>query len=66
MVVLPFTKIKEYLQILYKCSDGKIKTVLETTKYSCPINDNEKDKKETITIIFDTKDGSKIDRYYHK
>ena len=34
----------------YKCSDGKTKTVLKTTKYSCPINDIEKDKKETIAI----------------
>ena len=46
----------------YKCSDGKTKTVLKTTKYVCPMKDiQEKDKKETITITFDTKTGSKID-----
>ena len=45
----------------YKCSDGKTKTVLKTTKYVCPINDIEKDIKEAITITFDTKGGSKID-----
>ncbi|MCI5701829.1 MAG: hypothetical protein MR266_03600 [Erysipelotrichaceae bacterium] len=48
----------------YKCSNGKTKTVLKTTKYVCPIKDSkEEDKKETITITFDTKGGSKIDRY---
>ena len=45
----------------YKCSDGKTKTVLKTTKYVCPMNDIEKDIKEAITITFDTKGGSKID-----
>lgn len=45
----------------YKCSDGKTKTVLKVTKYVCPINDIEKDIKETITITFDTKGGSIID-----
>ena len=46
----------------YKCSDGKIKTILKTTNYVCPIKDSkEEDKKETITISFDTKGGSKID-----
>ncbi len=46
----------------YKCSDGKTKTVLKTTKYVCPMKDSkEEDKKETITITFDTKGGSKID-----
>ena len=45
----------------YKCSDGKTKTVLKTTKYVCHINDIEKDIKEAITITFDTKGGSKID-----
>ena len=45
----------------YKCSDGKTKTVLKTTKYVCPMKDIEKDIKETITITFDTKGGSKID-----
>ena len=45
----------------YKCSDGKTKTVLKTTKYVCPMKDNEKDIKEAITITFDTKGGSKID-----
>ena len=45
----------------YKCSDGKTKTVLKTTKYVCPMKDSKKeDKKETITITFDTKGGSKI------
>ena len=44
----------------YKCSDGKTKTVLKTTKYVCPMKDIEKDIKETITITFDTKGGSKI------
>ena len=44
----------------YKCSDGKTKTVLKTTKYVCPMNDIEKDIKEAITITFDTKGGSKI------
>ena len=45
----------------YKCSDGKTKTVLKTTKYVCPMKDIEKDIKEAITITFDTKGGSKID-----
>ena len=45
----------------YKCSNGKTKTVLKTTKYVCPMNDIEKDIKEAITITFDTKGGSKID-----
>ena len=45
----------------YKCYDGKIKTVLKTSKYVCPMNDIEQDIKETITITFDTKGGSKID-----
>ena len=45
----------------YKCSDGKTKTVLKTTKYVCPMNAIEKDKKEAITITFDTKGGSIID-----
>ena len=45
----------------YKCSDGKTKTVLKTTKYVCPMNDIEKDIKEAITITFDTKSGSIID-----
>ena len=45
----------------YKCSDGKTKTVLKMTKYVCPMNDIEKDRKEAITITFDTKGGSKID-----
>ena len=45
----------------YKCSDGKTKTVLKTTKYACPMNDIEKDIKEAITITFDTKSGSIID-----
>ena len=46
----------------YKCSDGKTKTVLKTTKYVCLMKDSkEEDKKETITITFDTKGGSKID-----
>ena len=45
----------------YKCSDGKTKTVLKTTKYVCPMNDIEKDIKEAITISFDTKGGSIID-----
>ena len=45
----------------YKCSDGKIKTVLKTTKYICPMKDIEKDIKEAITITFDTKGGSIID-----
>ena len=42
----------------YKCSDGKTKTVLKTTKYVCPMNEIKKDIKETITITFDTKGGS--------
>ena len=45
----------------YKCSDGKTKTVLKTTKYVCHINDVEKDIKEAITITFDTNGGSIID-----
>ena len=45
----------------YKCSDGKTKTVLKTTKYICPMKDIEKDIKEAITITFDTKGGSIID-----
>lgn len=45
----------------YKCSDGKTKTVLKTTKYVCPMNDIEKDIKEAITITFDTKGGNIID-----
>ena len=45
----------------YKCSNGKTKTVLKTTKYVCPMNDIEKDIKEAITITFDTKGGSIID-----
>ena len=45
----------------YKCSNGKTKTVLKTTKYVCPMNDIEKDIKEAITITFDTKGGSKIE-----
>lgn len=45
----------------YKCSDGKTKTFLKTTKYVCPMKDIEKDIKEAITIIFDTKGGSKIE-----
>ena len=45
----------------YKCSDGKTKTVLKTTKYVCHMNAIEKDKKEAITITFDTKGGSIID-----
>lgn len=46
----------------YKCSDGKTKTVLKTTKYVCLMKDSkEEDKKETIIITFDTKGGSKID-----
>ena len=45
----------------YKCSDGKTKTVLKTTKYVCLMNEIKKDIKEAITITFDTKGGSKID-----
>ena len=46
----------------YKCSDGKTKTVLKTSKYVCYIKNNEEeDKKDTITITFDTKEGNKID-----
>ena len=45
----------------YKCSDGKTKTVLKTTKYVCPMKDIEKDIKEAITVTFDTKGGSKIE-----
>ena len=47
----------------YKCFDVKTNTVLKTTKYTCPMNENKEDKKEpvTITITFDTNGGSKID-----
>ena len=46
----------------YKCSDNKIKTVLKTSKYECSIKNIKEDKKkETITITFDTKGGSKMD-----
>ena len=48
----------------YKCSNGKTKTVLKTTKYSCPIKESNVKKEETsntITITFDTKGGSKIE-----
>ena len=46
----------------YKCSDGKAKTILKTVKYVCPMKESKKeDKKETITITFDTKGGSIID-----
>ncbi len=45
----------------YKCSDGKTKTVLKSTKYVCPMSEIKKDIKEAITIAFDTKGGSKID-----
>lgn len=46
----------------YKCSDGKTKTVLKTTKFVCPMKDSkEEEKKEIIKITFDTKGGSKID-----
>ena len=46
----------------YKCNDGKTKTVLKTAKYVCSVKDNNKEnKKETITITFDTKGGIKID-----
>ena len=46
----------------YKCYDGNTKTVLKTTKYVCQLKESKKeDKKETITITFDTKGGSKID-----
>lgn len=45
----------------YKCSDGKTKTVLKTTKFVCSVIDSEKEEeKETITITFDTKGGNKI------
>ena len=54
-------KDKGIITNTYKCSDGKTKTVLKTTKYVCPMNDIEKDIKEAITITFDTKGGSKID-----
>ena len=54
-------KDKGIITNTYKCSDGKTKTVLKTTKYVCPMNDNEKDIKEAITITFDTKGGSIID-----
>ena len=53
-------KDKGIITNTYKCSDGKTKTVLKTTKYVCPMNDIEKDIKEAITITFDTKGGSKI------
>ena len=55
-----FYKDKGIFTNTYKCSDGKTKTVLKTTKYVCPMNDIEKDIKEAITITFDTKGGSKI------
>ena len=48
----------------YKCSNGKTKTVLKTTKYGCPIKESNVKKEETdntITITFDTKGGSKIE-----
>ena len=48
----------------YKCSNGKIKTVLKTTKYGCSIKESNVKKEETdntITITFDTKGGSKIE-----
>lgn len=54
-------KDKGIITNTYKCSDGKTKTVLKTTKYICPMNDIEKDIKEAITITFDTKGGSIID-----
>ena len=55
-------KDKGIITNTYKCSDGKTKTVLKTAKYVCPVKDNNKEnKKETITITFDTKGGSKID-----
>ena len=54
-------KDKGIITNTYKCSDGKTKTVLKTTKYVCPMNDIEKDIKEAITITFDTKGGSLID-----
>ena len=54
-------KDKGIITNTYKCSDGKNKTVLKTTKYVCPMNDIEKDIKEAITITFDTKGGSIID-----
>ena len=72
----PIIKIKDYynggfvvykdkgiFSNTYKCSDGKTKTVLKTTKFVCPIKDSkEEEQKEIITITFDTKGGSKIDR----
>ena len=70
----PIIKIRDYYNVdstiykdkgiftnTYKCSDGKTKTVLKTTKYVCSINDIEKDIKEVITITFDTNGGSIID-----
>ena len=70
----PIIKIRNYYDVgdtvykdngiftnTYKCSNGKTKTVLKTTKYVCPMNDIEKDIKEAITITFDTKGGSIID-----
>ena len=54
-------KDKGIITNTYKCSDGKTKTVLKTTKYVYPMNDIEKDIKEAITITFDTKGGSIID-----
>lgn len=54
-------KDKGIITNTYKCSDGKTKTVLKTTKYVCPMNDIEKDIKEATTITFDTKGGSIID-----
>ena len=35
-------KDKEIFTNTYKCSDGKTKTVLKTTKYVCPMKDIEK------------------------
>ena len=57
----PVYKDKGIFTNTYKCSNGKTKTVLKTTKYVCPMNDIEKDIKEAITITFDTKGGSIID-----
>lgn len=59
--VFTIYKDKGIITNTYKCSDGKTKTVLKTTKYVCPMNDIEKDIKEAITITFDTKGGSIID-----
>ena len=71
----PIIKIRDYYDggsivyedkgiftITYKCSDDKTKTVLKTTRFVCLMKDsNEEDKKEAITIAFDTRGGSKID-----